>query len=71
MKYFNTKINMNLNNNQRLSPSEAADYLGFKESTLASWRCTNKMKIPYIKLGRKVAYYKDDLDAFIDSYKVN
>lgn len=36
-----------IENNQRLSPSEAAAYLGFKESTLASWRCTNKQKIPY------------------------
>lgn len=48
-------------NNKRLSPTEAAAYLGFKESTLVSWRCTNKQKIPYVKLGKKVAYYKSEL----------
>lgn len=60
-----------IGNNKRLSPDEAAEYLGLKKSTLAVWRCTDRYKIPYVKIGSKVAYYKDDLDAFIDSYKVN
>jgi|CXWL01.1.fsa_nt_gi excisionase family DNA binding protein len=59
-----------IENNQRLSPTQAAEYLSLKESTLATWRCTHKQKIPYVKLGRKIAYYKSDLDAFIDSCKV-
>ncbi|MBP7953553.1 MAG: helix-turn-helix domain-containing protein [Nitrosomonas sp.] len=59
-----------MENNERLSPDQAAKYIGFEKSTLASWRCTNKQKIPYIKIGKKVFYYKSALDAFINSCKV-
>ena len=59
-----------IENNKRLSQTQAAEYLGLKESTLAAWRCTHKQKIPYVKIGRKIAYLKSDLDAFIDRCKV-
>jgi excisionase family DNA binding protein len=45
--------------------SEAAEYLGIKENTLAVWRCVGRYDIEYIKVGRLVKYRKSALDAFL------
>lgn len=59
---------MNQNQNQNLLTSkEAAQHLRLAERTLAVWRCTGKVNIPYIKIGGRVLYKKTDLDLFIDS----
>ena len=48
---------MDLQNNDRLlSRNEAAKILGVKMETLASWACTKKYEIPYVKIGSKVFY---------------
>ena len=51
--------------NQLLNTDKAADYLGVSRSTLPVWRCTKRVPLPYVKIGRKVLYQKSDLDAFI------
>lgn len=55
-----------------LSPTEAATYLGgiIKEQTLAVWRCKHRQDLPYIKVGRRIAYRKSDLDEFLESRTV-
>ena len=55
-----------------LSPTEAATYLGgiIKEQTLASWRCLHRQDLAYLKIGRRIAYRKSDLDAFLESHTV-
>ena len=38
------------------TPKETAEALRVKEQTLATWRCTGRVKIPYLKIGRSVRY---------------
>lgn len=55
----------------RIAPSglmnseHAAEYLSIKPATLAVWRCTNRRKLAYVKVGGQVRYRRADLDAFI------
>lgn len=46
-------------------PEEASGYLNIKENTLATWRCTKEKLLPYVKLGKRVYYLREDLDNFI------
>ena len=55
--------------NCRLKPTQAADYLGLKPSTLAKWRVLGEGPI-YAKLGRKIVVYEiDDLDQWVAGQK--
>ena len=47
-----------------LSTKEAADFLGLKSQTLATWRM-RKEKIPFIRVGRKIAYRQEDIEHFL------
>ena len=47
-----------------LTPSEVADRLGISTATLATWRCTKRYPLSYVKVGRLVRYRIADLDAF-------
>lgn len=49
--------------------SQAAQYLQLSPATLATWACTHRHNIPYIKLGRCVRYRKVDLDQFLERNK--
>lgn len=49
---------------ERLSTKEAAEYLGYSESTLETWRTENKGPRFYKPLG-KIFYFKDDLDLWL------
>jgi hypothetical protein len=52
-----------------LTETEAAAYLRIRPNTLAVWRC--KQRGPqYIKLGSRVIYDPDDLDAFMTAHKI-
>lgn len=54
--------------NANLLPSkDAASYLHVTDGTLAVWRCKGRYKIPFVKVGRKVLYRVEDLDAFLAS----
>jgi hypothetical protein len=52
-------------NAQRLSNSEAAEYLGLKTATLNKWRVFGDGP-PFIKVGRLIQYRKIDLDAYLN-----
>ncbi|MCQ2966326.1 MAG: helix-turn-helix domain-containing protein [Alphaproteobacteria bacterium] len=54
-----------------IDTKECAKLLKTDERTLAVWRCTKKVNIPYIKIGSKVLYDLDDLHAFLSQHKVN
>ena len=55
--------------NYRLKPTQAADYLGLKPSTLAKWRVRGDGP-RYAKLGRKIVVYEtDDLDQWVAGQK--
>jgi Helix-turn-helix domain len=60
-----------MQDNTRLSNSQAAEVLGVSPYTLVTWRCTRRYQIPYVKVGKKVFYYMDDLRAWLASRKVH
>lgn len=51
----------------RLNPAEAANILGVTEGTLAVWRCTKRYQLPFVKIGRKIFYRSEDINAFVES----
>ena len=48
-----------------LTPSEAADVLRLPVQTLANWRHTGKVKLPFKKIGRAVRYSRSELMEFM------
>jgi hypothetical protein len=57
----------NIPDSHLLDDSQAARILDIKKSTLSVWRCTGRIDLPYIKIGRNVRYRAGDLKAFIAS----
>ena len=49
------------------TPEELASHLNLSLKTLANWRSDGSVPLPYIKLGKKVLYSVDDIEAFIES----
>ena len=49
-----------------LTAAQASAYLQVPTSTLAVWRSTNRVVLPYFKLGGHVRYLREDLDRFIE-----
>ena len=50
-----------------LTPREASELLGVAPQTLAMWRSSGRVQLPYFKLGHAVRYRRADLEAFIAS----
>ena len=57
-------------NRQWLSAKEAAEYTGLGFSTLAKLRLKGG-GAPFSKIGEKVLYMRDDLDAWLKSKRVS
>jgi excisionase family DNA binding protein len=57
------QINQNL-----LSAGEAAHALSISINTLRAW--VRQQRIPYVKLGRKVLFRSEDLQAYINFHLV-
>jgi len=53
-----------------LSPPQAAEILGVTVATLATWRCTGRVGIPFVRIGRAVKYRVADLEAWIDANRI-
>ena len=54
---------------EKMNREDAAAYIGVEAQTLANWASTGKVRIPFLKIGRKVIYLKSDLDAYLASSK--
>jgi excisionase family DNA binding protein len=54
-----------MNVERLLTPKETADLLGVAETTLAIWRCTRRVVLPFVKIGKFVRYKPDDVSAFV------
>lgn len=50
-----------------LTPEEAALHLGVSSRTLATWRSTGRHALPYVKVGARVRYRRQDLDTWLTS----
>jgi hypothetical protein len=48
-----------------LTPKETSIKLSVAEQTLAVWRCTKRVDLPYIKLGKCIRYRKSDIERFL------
>jgi len=48
-----------------MTAAEAADFLRVAVGTLTQWRCTDRVKIPFVKIGSLVRYRPADLAQFI------
>lgn len=57
--------------NDLLTREQAAAYLSIKPQTLAVWKTTGRYQIPVIKVGRSVRYRRRDLDAWLESRRLN
>lgn len=49
-----------------LTEAEAAELLGLKQNTLNNWRCTHRVPLPYVRVGRAIRYRLADIQAFIE-----
>ncbi len=47
-----------------LTPQDVATRIGVSITTLATWRCTKRYALTYIKIGRLVRYRLSDVEAF-------
>jgi hypothetical protein len=54
-----------------LNNEAAANYIGVTPGTLNVWRSTKTQKIRHLKVGAKVFYRKEDLDAYLNSCVVD
>lgn len=59
-----------MKNNILFYREEAAKYLGVQFATMKVWATERPTRIPYIRVGRKVQYFKEDLDNYIKSRRV-
>jgi predicted DNA-binding transcriptional regulator AlpA len=48
-----------------LTPAQTAEILGVAEDTLTVWRCTRRVVLPYVKIGRHVRYDPASIAQFI------
>lgn len=49
-----------------LSRREAAEMLGVKETTLASWHTTSRYPLTVVKVGKLAKYRVSDINRFIE-----
>ena len=56
-----------------LTPAELFEQFGIPIQTQAKWRMknNNKIKIPFIKLGRRIVYKRSSIVEFLDSLERN
>lgn len=50
-----------------VNEKEAARILNISPGTLSVWRCTNRYRLPFVKIGKAVRYRVADLERFIES----
>ena len=55
------------NKGDLLSNEQAAQRMGLKPASLAVMRQRGDIRIPFIRIGRKVLYRPEDVDAFIEA----
>ena len=49
-----------------LTPREVAELLRVAETTLATWRCTGRYELAFVKIGRCVRYREADVVTFLE-----
>ena len=52
-------------------PKGTSGHTSIPESTLATWRCTDPKRIPFHRIGRKVMYDLNEVDAALAGNSIN
>ena len=50
-----------------MTPDQVAAALGLSHRTLAAWRSTRRHPLPYVKVGNRIRYHRQDVNAWIAS----
>lgn len=50
-----------------LTPDQVADALGLSHRTLAAWRSNRRNPLPYVKVGSRIRYRRQDVAAWVES----
>lgn len=50
-----------------LTPDQVATALGLSHRTLAAWRSNRRNPLPYVKVGSRVRYRRQDVAAWLES----
>lgn len=50
-----------------LTPDQLAAALGLSHRTLAAWRSNRRNPLPYVKVGSRVRYRRQDVAAWLES----
>ena len=53
--------------NDNLAPRAVAELLNVPEGTLAAWRSSGRVPLPYLKFGGIVRYRRTDVEAFVEA----
>lgn len=48
-----------------LTPKQVSALLRIAEGTLAAWRSTDRVKLPYVKIGGAVRYRRSDVELLL------
>lgn len=48
-----------------LNTEQVAQILGIKPSTLENWRCTKRVQIPFVRIGRSIRYRQADIQTLV------
>ncbi len=56
---------------ERMSRAQAAEYLGLSPKTLCVEVCRRRLRVPYIKAGRKVVYERVALERWLAERRVS
>ena len=59
------------NRRELVTTAEAAELLGTTAGTLTTWRCTRKIRVPFVRVGRNVRYRRQDLERFLEAVTVD
>ena len=52
-----------------MNEKEVASFLGLRPQTLAIWRM-RKEKIPFVRMGRRIAYRREDVERWLEAQRV-
>jgi predicted site-specific integrase-resolvase len=52
-----------------LDERQVAELLGCQKSTLSAWRCTGRVHLAFIRVGRLIKYSPDDVARFIENHR--
>lgn len=53
-----------------LTPDQVANILGLSHRTLAAWRSSHRNKLPYVKVGSRIRYRRQDVAAWMESRRI-